>query len=424
MSLNLIGLIIVLIGVYISIKRTDISLFTYFFITSILTTSAVLTVGDNSITVPHFMALIFCIRIVYDLYNNKLVLYNLPKSVYVYILYCIAVSIIGVIVFIMPNRIDALKHTSITSMIIQLVYLIMSISTLWGVLILIRNKKIGIKEFDKALNLASIFVFMLAIFQLINIELFNKFFVTRQGQAIIQYLASGKVRITTTFNEPSMLAVFLILALTYNVFKVCMNYSNNKNTLYYILGYIIVGFLSRGSTFVLALGIISLIVLYFIYKNLSKKQFCYIILGFSVLILIVNFIGNNIIISEVMNLINKALGHGVSGSERLSSLINMIKLSFKSILIGFGYGAIRSNDLFSTLLVNTGIIGVVLFIKLIYDSIEFSDKENEKKVGIKVAILLTIVMMFISVPEPYFAFMWIFIAFGLKSNEYSDKILS
>lgn len=422
MSLNLIGLIIVLIGLYISIKETNTSLFIYFFVTSILTTSAVLTVGDNSITVPHFMALIFCIRVIYDLYNKKLVLYNLPKSVSTYILYCVGVSIIGAIIFVIPNKIDALKHTSIVSIIIQLIYLIMSVITLWCVLILIRNKKIGISSFDKALNFASILMFILAIFQIINIELFNKVFVTREGQAIIQYLASGKIRITTTFNEPSMLAVFLILAMTYHVFKACINYSDNKDSLYYITGYIIVGFLSRGSTFILALGIISIIVLLFIYKSLDKKKFYYIIAGCTIVVVIVNFIGNNIILSEVMNLINKVLGHGVSGSERLSSLINMIKLSFRSILIGFGYGAIRGNDLFSTLLVNTGVIGLGLFIKLIYDSTKFNDIKNENKTGIKAAIILNIIMMFISVPEPYFAFMWIFVAFGLESDEYSDII--
>jgi hypothetical protein len=73
--------------------------------------------------------------------------------------------------------------------------------------------------------------------------------------------------------------------------------------------------------------------------------------------------------------------------------------NFLQQLFGVGFGTVRSTDLFSTLLVNTGLVGTSLFSTLFLYPV-FKMKSNDKEAsGIKIAVIVVFVAMMVSVSE-------------------------
>ena len=73
-------------------------------------------------------------------------------------------------------------------------------------------------------------------------------------------------------------------------------------------------------------------------------------------------------------------------------------------MLGIGYGVARSKDLLSTWLVNIGYIGVISFILGLIEST--FNKRNKEKRFIGIVLIVVFIVEFISVPEPYFLYLW------------------
>lgn len=112
-------------------------------------------------------------------------------------------------------------------------------------------------------------------------------------------------------------------------------------------------------------------------------------------------------------IVDKADGSNVSGAERsglfLASLDVWSHASLPNELFGVGFGYIRSTDLFSTLLVNTGVVGLGLVSALIlYPA--FKLDWSAEGLALRQCCVTTWVMMMISVPEFSYLAPWTFIA--------------
>lgn len=84
-------------------------------------------------------------------------------------------------------------------------------------------------------------------------------------------------------------------------------------------------------------------------------------------------------------------------------------------LFGIGFGYIRSSNLFTTLLVNTGIIGVLSFSYFYLK--DFSLKaQNFIKQGNNSIILVLFVISMVAVPEFSYLSFWIFLAISKNNN--------
>jgi hypothetical protein len=122
------------------------------------------------------------------------------------------------------------------------------------------------------------------------------------------------------------------------------------------------------------------------------------------------------------SLIEKLTLQTTSGTERFNSFIASIdcfkELSFANKLFGIGFGYIRSTDMFSTLLVNNGIIGLILFSCLFFYAV-YKLGNSYYEIGLKLALLVIYFSMMISVSEYSYLSIWLFL--GMSYNVVLSK---
>lgn len=113
-----------------------------------------------------------------------------------------------------------------------------------------------------------------------------------------------------------------------------------------------------------------------------------------------------------------------SGIERTENFINHIQyfwsLPFLVKIFGLGFGVVRSTDWFSTLFVNTGVVGFVTFTFLfIYPIVKLTASD----LGLRVALIVTYIIMMVSVAEYAYPSLWLLIGMAyqrLQSNHRQD----
>jgi len=115
--------------------------------------------------------------------------------------------------------------------------------------------------------------------------------------------------------------------------------------------------------------------------------------------------------------LQKLSGLDVSGSTR-SGWFQVHMEFYKSLpllnqIFGVGFGYIRSTDLFSTLMVNTGIFGTVLFsLMFIYPILKLDNAAHSKI--LKLILVIIFLSMMIAVPEYSYLSTWLFL--GIAYN--------
>lgn len=395
-NIGIVGVIISIYFLYIIIFKEYNNMFKIFFITSILTTTTFINFSNNSITVPQIIALLFFIKIINDIIANKLKIYKVNIFLVVFIMYSIIIWMIKL-----------LFNFNIIGSLSQILYLLLSVSVFYSTYILIKNNKISILDFDKAIRDTTKIIFLISFLEIINVDIFKYYFKNRIGHIFINTLENGEYRLSATFNEPSMLATFLSITLIYFTFSAF----KRKSDCIYVAGIIIIGLLSKASTFILAIVIWIIIILFYLLKNIKiDKIFLYTI------ILIVMYIYidknyNNAISNQMLSLINKINGNGVSGYERTYIMQESFKLFKQNMIFGLGFGVNRSTDLFTTLLSNSGIIGFICII-LFWSKCAISRRNTDYKIkSLKLGFILCLILMLVSVPEPYFNYFWIIVSF-------------
>ena len=84
-------------------------------------------------------------------------------------------------------------------------------------------------------------------------------------------------------------------------------------------------------------------------------------------------------------------------------------LPFFNKLFGVGFGTVRSTDLFSTLLINVGIVGLIIFTFLfLYPVFKLKTLNNEIR-AIKLSLIFVYIAMMIAVPEFSYLSSWLFL---------------
>ncbi|UXP33551.1 hypothetical protein N6H18_06235 [Reichenbachiella agarivorans] len=110
----------------------------------------------------------------------------------------------------------------------------------------------------------------------------------------------------------------------------------------------------------------------------------------------------------------------VSGVVRFSSVVNAInywyELPFFSKCFGIGFGTIRTTDMTSTLLVNTGFLGLIMFVLLFSVPIIRMKGKSLEELGLKRALLIILIVSMISVPEFSYLSLWFFLGLAYPFN--------
>lgn len=116
-------------------------------------------------------------------------------------------------------------------------------------------------------------------------------------------------------------------------------------------------------------------------------------------------------------LIDKLTGGNTSGQERSLFFKNQLAFWWNDMnwigkLTGLGFGYIRSTDFFSTLLVNNGLIGILLFTWFFFKhSFVRLKGEKDERYYYRTALIATYLIMMVSVPEFAYLSTWILLAY-------------
>lgn len=112
----------------------------------------------------------------------------------------------------------------------------------------------------------------------------------------------------------------------------------------------------------------------------------------------------------------------VSGVSRFSYFADSMRFyadaPFPNQLFGIGFGYIRSTDFFSTLLVNTGIVGFLLFTLLFAYPILFL-RTDYFSIGLKIALIVVYITMMVAVPEFSYLSTWLYLGIAYHTLQKS-----
>lgn len=291
------------------------------------------------------------------------------------------------------------------SMITQSIYLIPCF------LLFIFVKNFYSEKWDKYLFRGAILLSIYGVYEFVYFFIFkdNGDFITNrtfgngdhEGSLFQTYTVAGMAlqRVKSLTGEPSM------FALTILPFWI---YSMHLKRKFLAIFFFVMLALSNSTTAFLGIGMY--ILLYMRYNFQSPfKMYAVFSLSFIGCV----FIGiEKIVLFFQTNFGVKLSAQSVSGVERTMYMKQHIEyfmdMPVMSKIFGLGFGYARSTDFFSTLLVNTGIVGIVLFTLLFLYPV-FRLGYSDKEIGLKCALIVLYVAMMISVPEFSYLSTWLFL---------------
>ncbi|KAB7729363.1 hypothetical protein F5984_17215 [Rudanella paleaurantiibacter] len=114
-----------------------------------------------------------------------------------------------------------------------------------------------------------------------------------------------------------------------------------------------------------------------------------------------------------------------SGEDRIKTIIdNLIFYSDLPILtklLGMGFGFVRSPEFLTTLLVNNGFLGILLFTGLVFYPIYKLKGADKRNKGLKYALWLNYIILFTSVSEFSYPSLWLIL--GISYNQIRAELL-
>ncbi len=160
-----------------------------------------------------------------------------------------------------------------------------------------------------------------------------------------------------------------------------------------------------------------------IFSQITKRWMLYGVFFLGVMVVGLTFAFDEIIQTVYQTqVVDKLTLQHNSGASRFQAFADHLayyaQLNPWSQLVGQGFGTIRSMDLVSTLLVNTGIVGFLIFtIAFFYPVLRL--KRTQRNNGIKVSLIVIYVTAMISVSEFGYLSIWIFL--GLAYHQLSSE---
>jgi hypothetical protein len=284
-----------------------------------------------------------------------------------------------------------------------------------GVATFIYVKNFYKERWDKKIYYGVIFLALYGIYEVIYFFIFkqngdflsNRMWDGEHAGSLFQTTSFGSLvllRLKSLTGEPSMYA-FTVLP-----FWIYAIHTGRKFTQVLLLVTLV---LSTSTTAFLGILIYVLLrIYYFKFRDIFTWIFT------TIFALLAMFKWDVIYLAYQQFIYSKITLNGVSGIDRFNSFTSSINF-FKELPVwnqffGVGFGYIRSTDLFSTLLVNTGYIGVIVFSFVILFPI-FKLGRSYREIGIKCALFVIFVTSMVSVPEFAYLSIWLFL--GMAYNQ-------
>lgn len=224
------------------------------------------------------------------------------------------------------------------------------------------------------------------------------------------------LRLKSLTGEPSMYAFTIMPFFLFALYL-------KKKVTATILGISLV--LSTSTTFFIGIAIGFILGSRFLIRLIMKSYLNLSILSFVILCMFIgaSSYGFNRIYDVIDQLlISKLTMSDISGSVRSTNFINHMSfygdLPFLNKLFGVGFGYVRSTDFFSTLMVNTGLVGTLIFTFLFLYPVLKLGKDSLSKM-LKLILVIIYVSMMIAVPEFSYLSSWLFL--GIAYNQIYKK---
>lgn len=218
--------------------------------------------------------------------------------------------------------------------------------------------------------------------QVNKVEIFNNIF--RMNDSTL----NQGLRVSGPNLEPSMFAIYLIFML--GIFFYNKQFKQ-------LLLVIVLGVMTTSSSFIL--GFIFFLCSAFRQITYREKRKIFLLLVFMIIFLFFYMSLDPVVEAQIKLIISKLQGKGTSGSERSLLMKTHLRIFLEAPILGIGYGSARSTDLLTTWLANIGSLGIVVFLGALFKNFKLKWK--------KILIILFIIEL-ISVPEPYFLYIWYF----------------
>lgn len=265
-----------------------------------------------------------------------------------------------------------------------------------------------------------VIIFLGVLQFLTSVNFFNSIF--RNDFHHNDQFVGNRVRISSVTMEPSVLSLFIaptFIGLLINFMK-----EFNKIDLIILLATLLVSIQNNSSSFWIALLVFcSFKIFTGIFKfRMTYKRLIFIIVAILMIFLFIILFRDkiNFIFST---LIDKATGNNDSGSVRKYDFFYHLGIFRKFFITGVGYGSVRTKDLFTTYLCDVGLLGFLPFIgyivNVLYKLIKIKDTFGQTMFGI---VFSTVLVLMISVPEPYYLYIWIY--FGISDYLIQKRVKS
>lgn len=218
-------------------------------------------------------------------------------------------------------------------------------------------------------------------------------------------------RFQSLTGEPSM---FAFTILPYFIFAI---HRKANNIIIVIMGLSIL--LSVSMTAYLGLLIY---MIYILINSKKGKNFFKVLIGLIIVFLLLYGV-LFIYIDDVINnmILNKAdSASGIARSNDFWNNINyFLDLDIMHNLFGIGFGYMRSADLFTTLLVNTGILGILSFAYFYLKDFKLKVR-NFIDLGNNSILLVLFIISMVAVPEFSYLSFWLFVAI-IRNGKLNDS---
>lgn len=336
------------------------------------TTIALFDVNNNSVLFYHIIFLILVMKYFFQALpsirfkTRQTSKTNVSPMLWVFVIYCaLTIPLAGLhtdtIVLNIENEYAFVKPAF--QQVTQYLYLLIGFIACIVTNGMLQRHKSSSKTILRIIDYSYLAVMLLALLQ--KVIPADTISILYRNSVNTSYAFDG-ARISSTFQEPSMLSLFMTPMFCVYLWRVLKEFSM-KNVLYLGLGTIVISLNQSSSFFV---GLFASIFAFILIKistsahisttNLTLRQALKVLIA-TTLCVIFAFAFWGQISAVIQVFLSKLQGEGVSGSVRAYAALHHFHVFLEHPLFGVGYGTVRSYDLLTTWLAQIGLLGFLLY---------------------------------------------------------------
>ena len=378
-----------------------------------LTTMAVFNFSGTSVLIYHLVWLVVAVKFLLKLRRGCERLNKLFVPFLVFALCSISFSLFsaGTLVINVDSVYAAVKPSF--QQFTQWVYLFIAVSTAIMAEYLLRKGLLDVRRIYKALDVGLVIVLAVALLQpVLPADVITSLF---RNSVHATYLGSG-ARISSTFQEPSMLSLYLIPMTCIHLVRI-LRKPNVFSVVIVVFSLVVCVLNNSSAAFLSLIGSVAFILIaqcrLFVGGKVGHVQIL-CVLGFLAVLGAVGLSG--IFGDNIAHMADKMMGEGVSGAERGGSIQLMWEVFLANPLFGIGWGTARCATFFCWL-AELGIIGASLAYVPILVILKRLWANLHDGFAIMAYLVSAFLILIVVSSEVYYLSLWIVLGLAMHETE-------